>query len=237
MDMVELHRQIGGLGPPRRVQGPHAIKTPLGWCVVGPVPIDYVEDDSEPNSFSRTDPPHCFTVFKSPSDDDDEFDETPDDVLHRVVHRSICTETLGTKPNVVPVVPLKEKKALDFVKESFRLEDSVCIVGLPWVRPGIVLPNNKEAVLRAFYRHEKKLLNDPEYGTKYHEAITKNTANGFARKLTREEAAIHHPRIWYIHHHGVVKPYKPDKVRPVMDASFEHHGTSLNKYYYYRVRT
>ena len=83
IDMVELHRQIDGQGPPPGVEGPHTIKNPLGWCVVGPDPIDYVEDDIEPASVSQAEPPHCFTVFKLPSEDDEGIDETLDDASHR----------------------------------------------------------------------------------------------------------------------------------------------------------
>ena len=49
------------------------------------------------------------------------------------------------------------------------------------------------------------------------------------RKLTSEEASVYHPRTWYLKHHGVQKPYKPGQWRPVMDASAEYLGTSLNK--------
>jgi len=57
----------------------------------------------------------------------------------------------------------------------------------------------------------------------------KNYENGFVRKLSVEEASVYHPRTWYFAHHGVQKPYKPGQWRPVMNASLEYMGTSLNK--------
>lgn len=34
--------------------------------------------------------------------------------------------------------------------------------------------------------------------------------------------------VWYIPHHGVYQPQKPDKLRVVFDCSAKFHGVSLN---------
>ena len=49
-------------------------------------------------------------------------------------------------------------------------------------------------------------------------------SNGYARKVegTSED-------FWYIPHHGVNHPRKPDKIRVVFDCSAEYKGSSLNK--------
>ena len=36
-------------------------------------------------------------------------------------------------------------------------------------------------------------------------------------------------RVWYLPHHGMVNPNRPEKVRVVYDASTEFRGMSLNK--------
>jgi hypothetical protein len=37
-------------------------------------------------------------------------------------------------------------------------------------------------------------------------------------------------KIWYIPHHGVYHPQKPDKLRVVFDCSASYHGESLNQH-------
>jgi hypothetical protein len=51
---------------------------------------------------------------------------------------------------------------------------------------------------------------------------------GYARKLTAEEAATTTSRTWYLPHHSVVNPKKPEKLRVVFDAAASFKGTSLN---------
>ena len=51
---------------------------------------------------------------------------------------------------------------------------------------------------------------------------------GYARKLNNEDVERHTRKTWYLPHHGVFHPQKPDKVRVVFDAAALHEGVSLN---------
>lgn len=42
---------------------------------------------------------------------------------------------------------------------------------------------------------------------------------GHARKLTQEEAEQRSSKTWYLPHHPVVNPHKPDKLHVVFDAA------------------
>ena len=53
---------------------------------------------------------------------------------------------------------------------------------------------------------------------------------GHAEKVPPEEISPANGRIWYIPHHGVYHPQKPDKIRVVFDPSLEFKGESLNKH-------
>ena len=53
---------------------------------------------------------------------------------------------------------------------------------------------------------------------------------GQAEKVLDNELHLDNGRVWYIPHHGVYHPQKPDKIRVVFDASAEFSGESLNKH-------
>ena len=52
---------------------------------------------------------------------------------------------------------------------------------------------------------------------------------GHARKLTQEEAEQRSSKTWYLPHHPVGNPHKPDKLLFVFDAAAKFGGTYLNE--------
>ena len=51
---------------------------------------------------------------------------------------------------------------------------------------------------------------------------------GYIKKLTKEEATAPAMHKWYLPHHPVLNPKKPEKVRRVCDAAAKFQGSSLN---------
>ena len=51
---------------------------------------------------------------------------------------------------------------------------------------------------------------------------------GHAEKVPTEKLNRSDGRIWYIPHHGVYHPQKPDKIRVVLDCAAEYQNVSLN---------
>ena len=42
-------------------------------------------------------------------------------------------------------------------------------------------------------------------------------------RLSRDDG-----KVWYLPHHSVIHPQKPEKVRVVLDCAAKYHGVSLN---------
>ena len=54
-------------------------------------------------------------------------------------------------------------------------------------------------------------------------------AKGYARLLTNQEKYCNVEDCWYLPHHAVFHPHKPNKIRVVFDCTAHQHETSLNK--------
>ena len=52
-------------------------------------------------------------------------------------------------------------------------------------------------------------------------------ANGYAERVTKKDSA-EEGKLWYLTHHGVYHPKKPDKIRVVLNCSLQFQGRSLN---------
>ena len=52
---------------------------------------------------------------------------------------------------------------------------------------------------------------------------------GYAERVPPEEVSLNNGQVWYIPHHGVYHPKKPEKIRVVFDCSVEFAGECLNR--------
>ena len=91
--------------------------------------------------------------------------------------------------------------------------------------PDVCFPDNKGQVMKRLKHLERKFAKNPSFFEHYKIFIEDMIKKGYARvsKQTPEKG-----KYWYIPHHGVYHPAKPDKIRVVFDYSAEHQGTSVN---------
>ena len=113
---------------------------------------------------------------------------------------------------------------MQIMESNIKLVDGQYSMPLPFrKRPS--LPDNRSCVLTRFKKLLSRFKRDPTYATKYRAFIDEFIQNGEAEEVTTSTL-----NCWYLPHHGVVHPAKPDKVRVVFDASAEFHAQSLNKH-------
>ena len=74
----------------------------------------------------------------------------------------------------------------------------------------------------------KRLLKDPDLHNRYKAGIEELIAKGYAEPV-EENQRNNSSQIWYLPHHNVINPNKPDKLRIVFDCAAEYAGMSLNK--------
>ncbi|XP_026101642.1 uncharacterized protein LOC113072978 [Carassius auratus] len=87
------------------------------------------------------------------------------------------------------------------------------------------LPNNKRLATVRLQCLKKKLKTNKKYYDQYKTFMEETISKGDAEPAPTTFAG---ETEWYLPHHGIYHPRKPDKLRVVFDCSAKFHGVSLN---------
>ena len=119
-----------------------------------------------------------------------------------------------------------DQRALDIMTKSAKLSDGHYEIGLPWRNDPPCLQNNRPQAESRLQMLKKRLQKDAVLREKYKDFMADLLHKRYARKVTNEEQLQREK--WYLPHHPVFHPQKPDKVRVVFDCSAKYRGSSLN---------
>ena len=187
---------------------PYAVRSPLGWAVMGPTQTVEDEKDNFNENFIR--------VGDTPAGDD---------ALLQQVKCFWETDFGGSISDHKTAMSVQDKKALQILEASAELVDGHYQVGLPWKHNPPFLPNNRSLALRRLSCLKRRFQKDQELFEKYKTSIHEYIEKGYAARVPQEESD---DIISYLPHHPVFHPYKPGKVRVVFDCMAKFQGTSLN---------
>ena len=124
---------------------------------------------------------------------------------------------------------VEDRKALDVVEKSLQIKDGHYQAALPWRKDPPDLPNNKEMARRRLHSLKRRLMKDGKLFEKYTATVVDYITRGYAAKIPTDELTPVDRPVWYLPHHPVVHPNRPEKVRVVFDCAAEYKGTSLNQ--------
>ena len=181
---------------------PIAIETPLGWSLLGP-------------SLSSSESSNCVVNF----------------IHHRGYSLQKAYDCIWSNEfadgTLVFWKPFSEEDGL-----MYRLlPDKVTFVNghyqlpLPW-RPGFrVLPNNSHGTATIIMPEKNVSQKNPDLKQKYVETIQSYLADDYVAlaPLHEDDSAV-----WFLPHHVVLHPKKPDKLRVVFDCAAKFKGVCLN---------
>ena len=146
-------------------------------------------------------------------------------------------ETLGVQavncpcPKSAP--SLDDKRAMELMEQSCKVDNNRYVIGLPWKRDKSLLPYNRSLAEIRLRSLEKSLSKNEEKARMYDNVIKQYVANNWAIPLNEEDLKADRKPIYYLPHHGV---YRPDKkstpLRVVFDPASPFHGVSLNSFLY-----
>ena len=94
----------------------------------------------------------------------------------------------------------------------------------------VVLPNNRAMAWNRLKPLKKRFQRNETYREHYVNFMNKVIQSGYAERVPEGKVSEGNKSVWYIPHHGVYHPKKPNKIRVVFDCSAQFEGESLNKH-------
>ncbi|CAI2732197.1 unnamed protein product [Schistosoma spindalis] len=180
---------------------PFGVRTHLGWMILGPKGVS--------RSLHQVQWCHCST------------NDILRDIERLYNHEFEDADVFRNEYSV------EDKRALEIVNNSFRLEGGHFQVGLLWKYDKPRLPNNLELAERRLECLRKRFMKDNSLLEKYQAVMNKHLSKGYIIEASKEgfdRDAV----CWYIPHHPVINPKKPGKLRIVFDCAAVYQGCSLN---------
>ena len=185
-----------------RKSDPYATKTIFCWAINGPL--------REDKGSTRT-----ANAIKADLNLNHQFKE-------------YCNMEFNDSSNsVLTAMSQEDKRALNVMDKTAELKDGHYELALPWKHDPPCLENNRCAAMHRLQLLKKRLMKDPKLLQMYKDFINTLLLKGYARKVPVEGLGPA-KATWYLPHHPVFHPKKPDKVRVVFDCSAKYKGTSLN---------
>ena len=185
--------------------GPVAMKTPLGWSLLGP-------------SLSLSSNQNCIVNFVKHHD--------------KTVEQQI--QTIWSTDFAIGIIVLDMPFSCEDHLMYKLLQDSVKLVNgrfqlpVPW-RSGVTsLPNNRSVALNRLMCLKKRFTKNPSLKEGYVNTIDEYLSKRHASKVNLSTDKCDNVFVWYLPHQPVIHPYKLFKMRVVFDCAAKCKGACLN---------
>ncbi len=215
---------------PSADNGPYAIRSQLGWCVVGPLESEELAStaktgnnsriasrktaiDISTNSLSK----HHFAVQK-------EMEDTSIKEMLVKIYESEFIESNSEKRSLSQ----EDHKFMSIMTENCQLVNGRYQLPLPFRSNHVTIPYNKRMAIQRLEPLKRKFHKNPKFKEDYCEFMGRLIEKGYAQMCEIESCEDSSQDFWFIPHHGVYHPQKPDKFRTVFDCAARYKGASLN---------
>ena len=219
---------------------PYAVRTLLGWSIVGPVAKSNTPlGDHALNST-------CHRILAReiiPGSRNSQLSflfngKTKEIINPSAISQMFELDFIEHKNAQRHGLSKEDRKFLQIAEEGIhQYEDGHYELPLPLKNEDIELPNNRDAALRRLNQLKRRFKSrkNQKYREDYVEFMKKMIDSGYAEKVPKVEdvSSVESERkrsVWYIPHHGVYHPKKPNKIRVVFDCAAEFENESLNKH-------
>ncbi len=110
-----------------------------------------------------------------------------------------------------PALSLEDDKALKMVSSSAQLKDNHYKLAAPWERSFDSLPDSRTMASKRLLSPKKKLLGNETLKQNYTQCMTDHLSKGYISPANEDK------KRWFLPHHVVLNPRKPEKIRIVSD--------------------
>lgn len=225
---------------------PYAVRTLLGWCIIGPViPHQNAQEDGDESDVAT-----CNRIMSHEIGSDIPTNlnfipkiQTKEEINPFAVKKMFEAD-FSERHSITQDFSQEDRKFLATAKDGIHhREDGHYEMPLPLKEPSPNLPNNREVALRRLNQLKRRFDSNKKYKEDYTTFMESMIQNGYAEKVPsknclpkvatescqpspsdvsegQESSYTTDGKIWYIPHHGVYHPKKPDKIRVVFDCSF-----------------
>ena len=188
---------------------PYAMRTALGWTLNGPIM------DNQPSMSSVCNFVHAAS--------DDEV------ALEAQIERFWKLDTAHALAGSHPRMSINDKRVIDIWDKTLTVVDGHYQMDIPFKLYPPQLPDNRSLADKRLQSLGRRLTKDPELHSRYKAGINDLLERGYAERVPCTDKDVSARCTWYLPHHNVTNPNKPDKLRIVFDCAAEYAGTSLNK--------
>ncbi|XP_011669772.2 uncharacterized protein LOC100889397 [Strongylocentrotus purpuratus] len=185
----------------------YAVKTILGWTLNGPL-----GNGSSLQSFQAS------SSFIS---DDGNM------LLEEQVHKFWKLEGTEYLHDNERSMSINDQKALKTWQEGVCRDGDHYQLPIPFRKRPEDLPNNIQVALTRLESLKRRLVKDDCLHAKYSEGMRSLLDEGYAEEVKDQDLGKDEG-VWYLPHHPVFNPNKPEKTRIVFDCASKYNGTSLN---------
>lgn len=233
-DGIKVELLIGGNVPkalepikviPSKNGGPYAYLTRLGWCIAGPISGMSTEVKNHLVAVQNEETGQLANHFFKLSSR-----EVKDNTLKEMLlsmYKIDFNENATVNESLADKYSQEESRFLEMMKTNIQLKDGHYELPLPFRDKDVQMPDNRKLALVRLNHLKKKLERNEKLSNDYISFMEELFKEGFA--VTVKDTSNHpNGNVWYIPHHPVYHPRKPNKIRVVFDCSATFQGVSLN---------
>ena len=222
--------------------GPFTQKTVLGWCIIGPMSNYNLSNKvvrcnriAVVNKAEGHIASHHFVVENSVKETackqmlldmyEQEFSEPSPKKMRKMMKPVNANGYISSSKDIA--LSKENDKFLGKMEKGVTKMDGHYQLPLPFRHENVKLPDSRHQAVQCAVSMRKR-FKDQQFYDDYVKFMKIIIEKGYAKKVTLLHLKTEEAKVWYLPHHGIYHPKKPDKIRVVFDFSCQYEGRSLN---------
>ena len=205
---------------------PYAIKTALGWGIIGPIKSDRPEGEEYITTCNRI-------ITREIGGKTSKTNFVVNYQAKEILTSGDVLKMFELDFSEYDQQPFSQddKRFIEIVERSTHFEDGHYSVSLPLKNSNVKFPNNRTNAFRRMHSLKKRFDTDEIYRQHYTEFMNKIFEKGYAEEVPSHALQTAREKsVFYINHHGVYNEKKGNKIRVVFNCSEQFEGQSLNSH-------